>query len=124
MNRKLTKKEAIDLFRKLWTDMQTELGDCPDFVDRRLFKSEWCKKNFPDEIVLSNCPLCEYAYGKYQENEYKGSSCRFCPIKWPIPDVNVAPCCQGSEMHYLLSPISKILALPEREVPDDTNETV
>ena len=124
MNRKLTKKEAVDLFRQLWTDMQTELGDCPDFVERRLFKIKWCNKHFPDESVMSNCPLCEYAYMRYASDGKKGRACRFCPIEWPISDVIAPPCCQGLEIHYLSSPISKILALPEREVPDDTNKTV
>lgn len=124
MKQKLTKKEAIDLFRQMWTDMQTELGDNPDYVDRHLFKAKWCKKNFPDENVLNNCPLCEYAYNEYAEAGRTGCACRFCPIDWPVSAIRKVPDCQGPQMHYLFNPISEILALPEREIPNDTNETV
>ena len=113
MNRKLTKKEAVDLFRQMWTDMQTELGDCPDFIDRRLFKSKWCKEHFPDEIVLSNCPLCEYVEGLPRTDS---PICRLCPIDWPG-----TVCYNMNSINYYEYPISKILALPEREVPDDSN---
>lgn len=127
VDRKLTKKEAINLFRQLWTDMRTELGDCPDFVDRRLFKGKWCRKNFPDESIMSNCPLCEYAHQRHVAAGEKGYACRFCPIGWPARPFSygtVIPDCQGLRMHYLIHPISEILALPEREVPNDTNETI
>jgi len=124
MKQKLTKEEAIDLFRQLWTDMKNELGDNPDHISRRSFKGKWCKKRFPDETILSGCPLCEYAYSEYVEAGITGHSCRFCPIDWPVSAIRRVPDCQGPQMHYLRNPISEILALPEREVPDDTNETV
>lgn len=141
MNQKLTKEEAIKLFRQLWTDMQTELGDNPVHTERRVYKSTWCNKHFPVESIMCSCPLCEYAYQRHVAAGYKSDTCRFCPIDWPASDVRGVPDCQGHQMHYLLSHISEILALPEREVPDedrlqnnkssdekgardDTNETV
>lgn len=124
MNQRLTKKEAIQLFRQMWTDMQTELGDNPVHISRRSFKGKWCKKHFPDEIILNGCPLCEYAYNEYVAAGKTGEACRFCPIDWPAFGKRNCPNCQGPQMHYLRNPISEILALPEREVPDDTNEIV
>lgn len=34
----LTREKAIELFRKMWTDMKNELGDCPTSVEREDFK--------------------------------------------------------------------------------------
>ena len=102
----LTREEALKLHREMWTDMQDELGDRPEFCDRMMYKNRWCKKRFPKEEVNSDCFLCEYAL-------HKAGDCRGCPINWG------ATTCQ---MHYIkgaadwrYSPISRILALPERE---------
>ena len=125
MMQKLTKEEAISLFRQMWTDMQTELGDDPNHIDRRAYKQVWCHKHFPNESIMSNCPLCEYAYQRHVAAGEKGLGCRFCPIGWPSRPFSygvVIPDCQGPQMHYLFNRISEILALPEREIPDEKVE--
>ena len=102
----LTREKALKLHREMWTDMQEELGDCPDFCDRMMYKSRWCKKRFPKEEVSADCFLCEYVL-------QIASNCSGCPINWG------ATTCQKyhirGSVDWRYSPISKILALPERE---------
>lgn len=100
---KLTREEALELHRQMWSDMQRELGDCPDYCDRISYKSEWCNRRFLNEKIEADCFLCEYCNQKY--NVYE---CSHCPIDWGAPD-----CCSGT-VNYKKSPISEILALPER----------
>ena len=40
MNRKLTREEAIALHREMWADMQANLGDNPNCVERVAFKKK------------------------------------------------------------------------------------
>ena len=87
----------------MWTDMQKELGDCPEYGDRMLFKSKWCEERVPQEGVNANCFLCEYIY------QTKGD-CTSCPIDW-----GKATCQSDGGVDWRYSPISEILALPERE---------
>ena len=122
MNRKLTREEAIALHRDMWADMQANLGDNPNCVERVAFKKKWVEKYFPNERVNSNCFLCEYA-----QNIIKNpfTRCRACTIAWNsyrLPD-----CKPGTwqvarsaiaAVDYRYSPISAILALPEREVTE------
>ena len=117
---KLTKEEAVRLFHEQWSDMQKELGDCPDPESRVLFKAKWCEEHFPGENVGSYCFLCKYALQANHGRLF--DSCYACPIAWPL-DRHGEPNCY--KMPYLSAPISEILALPVREeVPNDTNETV
>lgn len=117
MNKKLTRDEAIELHRKMWQDMQTELGDNPSYHERVSFKKKWVKEHFPNEYVNSNCFLCEYAQSVVADSFTR---CRACPIEW---NFKLLPTCQpydlafyGNKVDYRYSPISVILALPEREV--------
>jgi hypothetical protein len=106
---KLTRGQALELHWQMWADMQKELGDNPSFGKRWEFKAKWCAEHFPGEEIVSNCFLCEYV----NQNEY---DCDSCPIKWdndPVID-----CCESGSVNYVNSPISVILALPEREVDD------
>lgn len=104
---KLTREEALELHRQMWSDMQNSLGDSPSLAERINFKKWWCNKHFPSERIVSFCFLCEYTkqYGKY--------CCDHCPIKWDddYDDDN----CGGIGVNYECSPISTILALPVRE---------
>ena len=102
----LTREEALKLHRQMWTDMQKELGDCPEFSDRLLYKSRWRKKRFPKEEVNADCFLCEYA-------AHKTGDCRGCPINWGGDTCQKYNIKNGVDWRY--SPISEILALPERE---------
>lgn len=103
----LTKEEAVRLFHEQWSDMQKELGDCPDPELRIEYKERWCEKHFPGESILNNCFLCEYVD---QVDIITGFGCRSCPIAWPLDRLGMPHC--GS---YLFSSISEILALPVRE---------
>lgn len=105
--KKLTREEAINLFRQQWADMQKELGDCPDWEKRAIYKTKWCNAhNFADS---NNCFLCEWAI----QND--NVPCDECPIDWG--DVS----CVGGKIDYRFTPISVILALPERRIKDETN---
>ena len=97
----LTRKEALDLYRRMWMDMQERLGDKPTSAERVLFKERWCMEHFPNNRIINNCFLCEYAFGK--------GACNKCPIIWPTD------ACYEDRYYYRV-PISEILALPEREV--------
>lgn len=125
MKRKLTKKEAVDLFRQMWTDMQTELGDCPEFEDRLRFKAIWCFRLFPNDYISHSCPLCEYAEQRRNKlGPARNMICDFCPIEWPFDPIDGGVnCCMDDDgvINYIDSPISEILALPEREVPNEAN---
>ena len=98
---KLTLDEALELHRQMWSDMQRDLGDTPDYSSRRLYKEHWCEAHgFED--VSAFCFLCEYV-------DNLGLVCKDCPIEWPGEH------CGCGNITYSFSPISKILALPERE---------
>lgn len=121
MNRKLTREEAIMLHREMWADMQANLGDNPDYVERVAFKKKWIKEHFPNEHVNSNCFLCEYAQSIVGDSFAR---CRACPIAWNsylLPECRLGDwqVARGAiVVDYRFSPISVILALPEREVEE------
>lgn len=102
----LTREEALKYHRQMWTDMQNELGDNPSFGKRIDFKLRWCREHFPGERIESGCFLCEYTR-QYNED------CDCCPIKWDEDEG--FDYCGGLGANYERSPISEILALPERE---------
>ena len=114
---KLSKTLAVALHRAMWTDMQTELGDNPTPNQRACFKATWINKYFPNENVVHNCFLCEYAFTG------DNHSCSACPIRWPKGH------CTGYNFSYCTAPISDILALPEKgecraNMPDDCKKYV
>ena len=111
---KLTREEALRLHRQMWTDMQTALGDDPDKPDRIFFKRDWCSKHFNFIKIEHNCFLCEYVHKNYCDD------CDYCPIKWD--DNYDDDCCAFSGVNYGYSPISVILALPEREADDEISD--
>ena len=107
----LTRERALELHRQMWSDMQRDLGDCPDSESRSHYKRRWIAVHFPElsnelpEIILNNCFLCEYDGNGY-------SMCN-CPIVWPGGK------CEDhwdDEKNWSDMPISQLLALPEREV--------
>ena len=106
---KLTRGQALELHWQMWADMQNELGDKPSYRQRLEFKENWCKEHFPEEEIESNCFLCEYVH-QYNED------CECCPIRWDNNDD--LDWCIGKGINYESSPISEILALPEREMSD------
>lgn len=105
---KLTRKEALDLHRQMWEDMQEKLGDNPTPSERVLFKEEWCEEHFPNDMIENDCFLCEYTEYNIFDN---GPTCSKCPIIWP------GDTCYKNQYYYTV-PISVILALPEREVAE------
>lgn len=109
----LTRERALELHRQMWTDMQQELGDNPNILEREHYKRLWCQEHFPDEGIQDHCFLCEYAHNKYKSDG--GFSCKYCPIKW---DYDV--CFDGGSVKksYRNMPISELLALPERDIKE------
>ena len=57
---KLTKEQALELHRQMWSDMQNSLGDYPWSDEREDYKQEWCEDHFPNEDISFYCFLCEY----------------------------------------------------------------
>ena len=109
----LTREEALKLHRQMWTDMQNDLGDCPDVEARETYKDGWCKKH-GFRNVTNSCFLCEYSHNKVL------TFCYHCPIKWPTWNGKCISSFleDGTKLggdYYQVAPISEILALPERE---------
>lgn len=124
----LTREEALRLHYKMWTEMQEKLGDNPTPEERQSFKHDWCqewaknnKYNQDDSVpVRANCFLCEYT----------DSTCKKCPIDWAkaediwvsepyfvtdCTDYYINSDTDYASPYYKFAPISKILAIPERE---------
>lgn len=103
----LTREEALRKHREMWTAMREALGDCPGKWERMRFKIDWCKQH-NEGATYCHCYLCQYTY----EHEL---TCDDCPVDWGNDPLS----CSGEPVNYKYSPISEILALPEREVPDE-----
>lgn len=99
----MIKEYAVFLHRRMWMDMQRDLGDNPYPFERALYKIEWCKKHFPHKIIDNGCFLCEYTRGKDDRCE------EICPIIWAGGD------CMANGSCYRTMPISKLLAQPMRK---------
>lgn len=104
---KLTKEEALRLHRQMWGDMQKKLGDNPSYAERMSYKIKWCNKHFPDKDIYGNCFLCEYDW-------MFDDDCYHCPIDWSNGGEYYGDTCVSGYYTYDESPISEILALPER----------
>ena len=100
---KLTREEALKRHRQMWSDMQRELGDTPPITKRADFKRRWCNNYVYTPI--NSCYLCEYV-------AQMGKHCDECPIDW---GKSWGTRCIDGDVDYRYSPISEILALPERE---------
>lgn len=108
----LTRERALELHRQMWTDMQEALGDNPSRDERWIYKDEWIQKHFSDERVYNDCFLCEYCANNqfYSRDSFDYDYCK-CPIKW-----SAGRCEDGwYDSRWDEMPISKLLALPERE---------
>lgn len=104
MDRKITKEAAIALHRQMWSDMKDALGNRPGSYARMEFKRRWCEINGYED-VCADCFLCEYVE---QNKSTKGGCPSACPIDW-------GKGCMRGDVKYSSSPISEILALPERK---------
>ena len=118
MKEELTRERALELHRKMWTCMQTELGDNPTSYARIKFKRDWCKEHGFDDVDC-HCFLCEYS-------KQTGSWCASeCLIDWsPLAcEPGEYSMCtdeyKGGGEIYEAAPISEILALPERSFEDE-----
>ena len=99
----MTKEYAVYLHRRMWMDMQRDLGDCPNYSMRVKYKKQWCNKYFPYRRISNDCFLCEYT-------RYDLRDCDLCcPIVWTEGDCMT----DGSCFHTM--PISKLLAQPMRK---------
>ena len=107
----LTREEALKYHKQMWSDMQRELGDCPSFGERAVYKEKWCKDHFPNEKMHADCILCEYV--GWGTTEY-GTR---CPIDWGNNEDIACEQIPGHKWYDM--PISELLALPEREIKDD-----
>ena len=103
----LARERALELHKQMWSDMQKELGDSASCNDRLYYKDYWCESHFPNENIYNSCFLCEYSTNKYGGCGYDGELC--------IIDWGCGGCTDGAINCYH-SPISEILALPERKI--------
>ena len=103
----ITRENALKLHRQMWSDMQRDLGDCPSLNDRLKYKDQWCRKHFGNIFIVNDCFLCEYVEGIDPDADCEDS----CPIKW----VDGSCMSDNPVNNYETMPISKLLALPERE---------
>lgn len=114
----LTREKALEKHREMWEAMQKELGDCPGAMERLRFKARWCEEHGEGD-TCNHCYLCQYTLG-IEYIEIDGClyvCCDHCPIDWGR---NVQYGCEReNEVNYRTSPISEILALPERKVSED-----
>ena len=120
---KLTREEALKLHRQMWEDMRTALAGGNDNHRSRIeFKDRWVKSRFPGMEVKHDCFLCEYALQMHNEKSDRPRTffdgklcCKYCPIDWSD---NIYKgdeyTCENGEVNWDISPISEILALPER----------
>lgn len=99
----MTKEYAVYLHRRMWMDMQRDLGNNPYLSERADYKKKWCKEHFPHKRIDNNCFLCEYIRDK------DGSCEEICPIVWTGGD------CMASKSYYNTMPISELLAQPMRK---------
>lgn len=109
---KLTREKALELHRKMWSDMRKDLGDCPSHFERIEYKENWCNCNGYAGI-LNDCFLCEYV-------EKYNLPCDDCPIDWSSlsNEPNNYTCMAhygGTGFVHSSAPIPKILALLERK---------
>jgi len=115
----LTREGALRLHREMWSDMLKALGDKAvgdgtDIQRRSRFKTKWLKEHFGNDYSIWNdCFLCEYV----ANTSAFGVECSRCPINWGDND-SMCPC-EGKATVWHESPISEILALPERKVEDE-----
>ena len=114
---KLTKEQTLFYHRQMWSDMQKDLGDNPNWIKRMNYKKKWLIKHFSElvddksymfdrfgEIIRNNCFLCEYADAEFED-------C-VCLIDWPYGKCETH-LDESTDWRYM--PISELLALPERE---------
>jgi len=114
----LTREEALRKHREMWTAMQKELGDNPSPGARVRFKCEWCEER--GEEIEYSCYLCQYDKEQF-EDIWPGHCGDRCLVDWGTVydgDYRCVGCCEG-KTQYGRSPISEILALPEREVKNE-----
>lgn len=121
----LTRQQALALHRQMWGDMLKELGergkgDEHFIIDARAkFKRKWVEEHFPGERVNNDCFLCEYAHKTFWNsvNYYPDQMCGYCPIDWGETYWSGTEyMCEHGTTQWCFTPISEILALPEREV--------
>lgn len=97
----MKKEYAVFLHRRMWMDMQRDLGDNPYPSERTNYKRKWCEEHFPHKTINNSCFLCEYTQDK------DGTCEEICPIVWTYDD------CMASD--YRTMPISELLVLPMRK---------
>lgn len=115
MKETLTKEKALELHRRMWGDMRTELGNNPDGLARTEFKKKWCAEH-DFKNIMSHCFLCEY-------DEQKNGDCNYCLIDWNPLTLDRPSHCYDlyytADDHYkavwVAAPIDEILNLPEKE---------
>ena len=112
--KKLTKKESVELHRKLWNWVADETLR----LKRKVYGNEYFEKM---RISTEDVPCCHCYCCEYDELYNPDKNCYYCPIKWGDDNEKC-----GNNMHYKLWSTSedykeaakyarKIANMPERE---------
>lgn len=114
----MTREEAIQKHREMWTAMSEEISNDSIFFDRAGFKHNYLTKN--KEKMRHNCYLCDFS----------GENCDRCPINWcdkceefvngkrTCGEVCCMCECGGNGITWQYAQILEIANLPEREVTE------
>ena len=135
----LTKKQAIEEHRKMWTWIAERIKNDDGKYSEKLYKHvvyrmkrEYLELYFPGEDVRAYYFCCEYTF-----NMHSNTLCAHCSIVWGDEDTNVETGCinlQSSpyrSLKYLIYPFDKRLAynkalrianLPERSEAEETDQ--
>ena len=96
--KKLTKKEAIKLHRKLWNWVADETLR----LKRKVKKEEYFYRNHIDreDIPKNKCYCCEY--DEQKQDKCTNKSCKYCPISWGNRDNDCEKPSYYSEWNYAI----------------------
>lgn len=138
----LTKKQAIEEHRKMWTWIAELIkNDDGKYYSEKLYKNiiykmkrEYLELYLPGEDVRAYCFCCEYTFNMYPKTF---CACAHCPIVWGDEDKNVEMGCSNlrsspyRSLKRLVYPFDKRLAynealrianLPERSETEETDQ--
>ena len=135
----LTKKQAIEEHRKMWTWIAEQIKNDDGKYSEKLYnhvvyrmKREYVELYFPGEAVRAYCFCCEYTF-----NMHPNTLCAHCPIVWGDEDTNVETDCINTQsspyrsLKCLIYPFDKRLAynkalkianLPERSEAEENDQ--
>ena len=88
MKKELTREEAIQEHRKMWTWIAEETLK----QKRKVTKEDYFLHFQIKDIPKGNCYLCEYTFQFIEKSDLKFIiHCSFCPVYWASPEITGIP---------------------------------